>query len=502
MPIAPPTPETLRVKDAWKPLPLGYWHIETAQHLLRRMGFSATPEAVTSALRQSPEACVRDAFQPGAVMPKSQALAEFEATVHERYRAIYTGDLDREAKREMSQELRKEDNELFREYAMDWFLYARDPEHSAREKFVVFLQDVFVVERQKVKETYALYNLQQTIRNGTTLDYPELCKQVSKEPAMVRYLDLVENTARKPNENFARELFELFTLGEGNYTEADIKEASRAFTGYRIKDRTDFFFQKNLHDKKPKTVFGEEGNWDGDDVIDLAFKQPAAKTFLIRELIKFYLTEEAVPEPYIEALGERWADHNFSLSYLAETFFQSRLFFHPAYRGNLVKSPIHFYLGLCQDLRLDVAPFDSRVLRSMQVMGQSFYDPPNVRGWLYGEHWINSTTISGRRQVVDYLFTPLNEEKLNGNEKRDLKRARKAGRGNFIVTQERLQQVLGTAADDLAQHFTTYFITAPSRETYREALKTILGDTHSDGATQRIRNAIIALLQSPAYNLC
>lgn len=497
-----PTPETLRVEDAWKPLPLGYWNIETAQHLLRRMGFSATPEAVTTALRQSPEQWIRQAFQPGAVMPKSEALTEYEATIHERYRAIYQGDFDREEKREMTQDLRKEDNELFREYAMDWFLYARDPEHSAREKFVVFLQDVFVVERQKIKETYALFNLQQTLRNGTTLDYPELCKQVSKEPAMVRYLDLVQNTARKPNENFARELFELFTLGEGNYTEADIKEASRAFTGYRIKDRTEFFFQKNLHDKKPKTVFGKRGNWDGDDIIDITFKQPTAKTFLIRELIKFYLTEETVPEPYIEALGERWANHGFSLSYLTETFFQSRLFFHPAYRGNLVKSPIHFYIGLCQDLRLDVTPFDSRVLRSMDVMGQSFYNPPNVRGWLYGEHWINSTTISGRRQVVDYLFSSLNEKKLNGNEQRDLERAREEGRGDFLVTHDRLKQVIGTAADDLADHFTTYFITAPSRETYRKALKQILGDTQSEGAIKRVRHAMIALLQSPAYNLC
>ena len=209
-----------------------------------------------------------------------------------------------------------------------------------------------------------------------------------------------------------------------------------------------------------------------------------------------------MPEAYIEALGQQWADHGYSLTYLNETFFQSRLFFHPAYRGNFVKSPTHFYLGLCQDLRLDVAPFQSRVLRSMATMGQSFYDPPNVRGWLYGEHWINSTTISGRRQLVDYLFAPLNEKKLNGNEQRDLEAARNAGRGNFLVTEERLKQVIGTGAEDLADHFTTYFITAPSRPAYSQALKEILGDTHSKGAAQRIRYAMIALLQSPAYNLC
>jgi uncharacterized protein (DUF1800 family) len=497
-----PTPQNFPVEDAWKPLHGGLWRIDTAQHLLRRMGFSATPEAVTAALRQSPERCIEQAFVPGAVMPKSAALSEFEASIHERYQSIRDASGDLESQRQMRQELRKEDESLFREFAMDWFHYARNPEQSAREKFVLFLQDIFVVERSAVRETYALYNLQQTLRAGTTIEYPALCKQVSKEPAMVRYLNLDQNTARKPNENFARELFELFTLGEGNYTERDIKEAARAFTGYRIKNRTEFIYQRRLHDHEPKTVFGQTGNWNGDEVIDLTFQQPAAKTYLIRELIKFYLTDQTVPEAYIEALGERWANQDFSLSYLIETFFQSQLFFHPAYRGNLVKSPIHFYIGLCQDLRLDIAPFDSRVLRSMSVMGQSFYDPPNVRGWLYGEHWINSTTISGRRQLVDYLFSTLNEKKLNGNEQRDLELAREAGRDQFLVTRERLQQVVGTAPEDLATHFTTYFITGSSRETYRQALQSIIGDTQTAGATQRIRNAMIALLQSPAYNLC
>lgn len=496
-----PTPDTFAVKDAWKPLPGGFWNIETAQHFLRRVGFSATPEVVTSALRSSPGTYIKTAFKPGAVLPQSEELKKFTDEAPARYLNIYKKVKDAEARRELRRELQREENKLFRSFAMDWFHYLREPENSAREKLVMFLQDIFVVEQQKIKDTPLLYNMQQTLRDGTTLSYPELCKRVSREPAMVRYLDLDKNTARKPNENFARELFELFTLGEGNYTEDDIKEASRAFTGYRVMKRYQYFQANKLQDKTAKTVFGERGNWDGDDVIDLTFKQPAAKTFLIRELIKFYLTEEAVDEAYIEALGEKWADQQFSLPYLTKTFFESRLFFHPAYRGNMVKSPVHFYIGLCQDLRLDVAPFEARVLRGMATMGQAFYNPPNVRGWLYGEHWINSTTISARRQLVDYLFANLNEKKLNGNEQRALAAARKAGRGNFLVTNERLKQVLSLASDDLAKHFTSYFITEPSRPTYSKSLKEIIGDTSSEGAARRVRSAIIALLQSPAYNL-
>ena len=495
------TPEIFSVEDAWKPLPNRSWNSEEAQHLLRRMGFSATPESVAAALRQSPEQCIREAFQAGEPLEKSDALLEFESALPQRYRDIGAEE-DREAKQEARRELRREDEVLFREFAMDWFYHARRPENSVREKFVLFLQDIFVVARTTIRETAVLFNLQETLRAGIDGSYPDLCKQVSREPAMVRYLNLDKNTARKPNENFARELFELFTLGEGNYTEQDIKEASRAFTGYRVRNRNEFFYQKRLHDSGDKTVFGATGDWEGDDIINLSFQQKAARSFLIRELIDFYLSNQSVPEPYIEALGDQWADSGFQLSFLIETFFQSRLFFHPAYRGNFVKSPIHFYIGLCQDLRLDIAPFDSRILRSMRVMGQSFYDPPNVRGWLYGEHWINSTTISGRRQLVDYLFAPLREKRLNGNESRALEEAREAGRDEFLVTDERLQQALGRDAEALAEHFTTYFITAPSRTTYQPALQKIIGDTEQPNAVKRIRHAMIALLQSPAYNLC
>lgn len=367
----------------------------------------------------------------------------------------------------------------------------------------MFLQDIFVIDQRKVRETPVLFNYQQALRRGIQGTYPELCKAVSREPGMVQYLDLRQNTQKKPNENFARELFELFILGEGNYTEDDIKEASRAFTGYRLKKRIEFFEDRKLHDQGQKTVFGETGNFDGDEVIDITFKQPTARTFFIKELLTFYLTDEELPDnAYVEALGNQWAEHNFDIRYLINTVFESRLFYHPAYRGNMVKSPTHFYLGLCQDLQLDVIPFAQRLMQGMRVMGQNFYNPPNVRGWVYGQNWINSTTISGRRQTVDYVFHKLNEKKLNGNDERALKAAREAGHGEFLVNNERLKQVLKRDSEDLANHLSTYFITELSRETYLSALEQLIGDTSTEGAFYRARNAIIALLQSPAYNLC
>ncbi|WP_269522134.1 DUF1800 domain-containing protein [Coraliomargarita parva] len=502
MSIPPPDPLTFSVEKAWKPLHETHWGEEEAAHLLRRMGFTATPQAVKAALRRSPAACVAEAFAESEPLHKPDKLSEFEAGIHERMRHIYREIKDPDEKRRLQREARREEQSLFDDFALQWFRTAIDPAYSAREKFVLFLQDIFVVERQSIKSTPHLFSLQACLRSGIQGAYPELCKQVSREPAMARYLDLDKNKKQKPNENFARELFELFTLGEGNYTEKDIKEAARAFTGYYIKERREVAFAKNSHDYSLKTVFGEIGTWDGDEVIDITFRQAAARTFLVRELMKFYLGDTLPHEDYIVALGEKWAARDYSLRGLLEIFFQSHLFYHPAYRGNMVKSPVQFYLGLCQDLQLDIIPFEGRLLRSMTAMGQSFMDPPNVRGWLYGQNWINATTISARRQVVDYLFTPLEEDKLNGNEKRELQRARDAGKDRFLVSPERLAQSLDMGPEELARHLLTYFITAPSRPTYSRILPELIGDTAAPEASERVRNAVIALLQSPAYNLC
>ncbi|MFT4901849.1 MAG: hypothetical protein ACI81V_001126 [Lentimonas sp.] len=192
---SPPTPDTLAVKDAWKPLPSKYWRREEAAHFLRRIGFSATPEAVEKVLRGSIQKTIDEFFTVKTHFEKPAALAEFEEEAPQRYQAIYRDTKDRQEKRRLMNDLRRENNELFHDFAMQWFRYAREPENSAREKFVLFLQDVFVVEQQIIKETPLLFNMQQALRKAMSLSYPELCKQVSREPAMVRYLNFNENTA-------------------------------------------------------------------------------------------------------------------------------------------------------------------------------------------------------------------------------------------------------------------------------------------------------------------
>ena len=135
-------------------------------------------------------------------------------------------------------------------------------------------------------------------------------------------------------------------------------------------------------------------------------------------------------------------------------------------------------------------------------MGQDFYNPPNVRGWQYGQHWINSTTIRARRQVVDYAFSPLYENYLNGNEKKALADARAANQSNFKISEDRLKPLLAQSNAALTQHLCNFFITERFRDTYQTRVSELIGDTAAKGALNRTRNTLMALLQSPAYNLC
>lgn len=502
MSVVPPNPETFSVKDAWKPLPESLWNQNTAAHYLRRFGFSATPVQVEEALWSDAASLTRTAIRRRNDFKPSRELEEFMATAHQRQIDIYRNVEDREERQRLQREFRQENYELLRQYCREWFVLARNPDYGQREKLVLFLQNVFVVQRSKVWDTGLLFQMQQTLREGLTGSYPDLCKAVNKEPAMIQYLDLHLNRRDRPNENFVREFFELFTLGEGNYTEEDVKEATRAFTDYRVRNRYQFFQDRRARDQGQKTVFDKTGNWHGDDIVDLTFQQPAARVFFVRQLVEHYLNPGGIPEEYVEELGRMWANRQYDLTYLFATFFQGQLFYHPAYRGTLVKSPVQFYIGLCQDLGLSVIPFPHRLMRTMDVMGQSFYNPPNVRGWLQGEHWINSNTINARRQLVTYLFGRIQRDRLNANELMELAQAEKQDEQPFQVNRKRLQPILDYSSEELADHFTTYFVSDRYRQSYQPSLIKILNETGDTARAEQIRTAVMALLQSPAYNLC
>ncbi len=468
--------------------------------MLRRMGFAATPEATSRAVRQGLAATVNRGFAKIGILPKDPRLAEFDQN-NEKIRA-HARTLSPEERQEYFKEIRQKSGKAFNDYGMQWLDFCRQPENAAQEKLVMCLQDVFVIARQKVNSPTRLFDYQQLLRIGITGTYPDLAKAVMRSPGMIQYLDLNRSSKQAPNENFARELFELFTLGEGNYSEADIKEAARALTGISLRGEA-FFFDEKRHDDGEKTIFGQTGKWKPDDVIDLAFQQDAATRFFPGELTKYYLTENGLPDEHLAALGQIWKRQRFHIRDLVRTFFCSQIFFHPQFRGNMIKSPLQYYLGLCCDLRLDISPYPGQVLNLLRTMGQPFYDPPNVRGWVGGKNWINSTTLAARRQIARSLFNPVNEEKLNADDRRALEEARAADQGRITVDDELIRFLADNRTnDEIAVFLTTYFLPQPVGENFLRALAGYIKDQPPGPRRASIRQAAIAVLQSPLYQLC
>jgi hypothetical protein len=487
-----------RPTEAWEALPAAGWNAENARHLLRRMGWYASPPLVRDALARGLEGTLEHYYGSLRPFPEPYKIARQREEGRQALRGARM--LPEEERRRVIRRQLGINLEAFTDYGMQWLQFAREPDNGPQEKWVSFLQNVFVVSVEKVKAAPSLHAHQDLLRERGSGAYPELCKAVSRSPAMINYLDLNRSRAGAPNENFARELFELFTLGEGHYTERDIKEAARAFTGYRGRLER-FFFARREHDDGPKTIFGRTGRFDGDDVIDLAFEQPAARTFLPAEMLRFYLTEQPLRPEYLAALGEWWAGTGFDLDQLRRKVFASKLFYTPQFRGELIKSPHQLYLGLLGDLGLDVAPFPRAVLSALRSMGQPFYQPPNVRGWVGGRHWISSATLAARRQVVQRLFQPIDESALNADEQFELRVARANGRGRLFVEADRIGALARAEPGDTIPRLCAILLAGETDPAFERTLTDYLAQASGE-ETEKLRTVLIALLQSAQYQVC
>ena len=496
---------SLKPQEAWQPLPASDWNADAARHLLRRAGWTAQPEAVDLAVRTGLDATLDRLFpaEP-SLLPKPRLVARMEQDTPRLAQNLQT--MSGEERLKFQRETQERQRLALQDLAIKWLQQAARPENAAFAKWVLFLSDVYVVAADKVRNAAFIHEHFDIIGRHALGPAPALTKAISRSPAMVVYLDLNQNQRRAPNENFARELFELFVLGEGNYTEADIKEAARAFTGYRAQlyQGIGFRYTPAQHDDGDKTVFGETGKFTGDEVIDLAYRQRAAGSYLPHEMVKFYLSDTPLPAEYLAALGTEWREGGYELRTLAKRFLGSRLFFAPEFRGAFIKSPLQFYLGLLQDLRLEVAPIQRFTLNPMRQMGQLLFYPPNVRGWVGGRNWINSATLAARRQLVETLFAPIDERSLNADEQLDLVAAESNGITAFTVEDAALAPLAQLSAPEAAQRLVAGYLAVPVPREFVQNLGQFLASGPADESQRlrRVRRATVTLLQSPEYQLC
>jgi uncharacterized protein (DUF1800 family) len=270
------------------------------------------------------------------------------------------------------------------------------------ERMTLFWHNHFVSGQQKVQRTRLMYEQNVLFRQNALGNFRGLLHAASKDPAMIVYLDGASNRKGSPNENFAREVMELFTLGEGHYTEADVKEAARAFTGWSLEPETGAFaFRPRLHDDGIKTVLGRSGALDGDAVLDILLAQPACAEFIVGKLWREFVSPEP-DQAEVRRIAARFRA-NYEIKPMLRDLLLSPVFWQPATRGTLVRSPVELVVGTIRQFEFryaDPLPFSVAVAQ----LGQNLFNPPNVKGWPGGDAWINSSSLLARKNVLERLF--------------------------------------------------------------------------------------------------
>lgn len=383
-------------------LPSDKLSAEEARHLLSRVSFAATPDDIAGFTGMTRAA----AAQKLTAEARDVAVSAPPAWVKE---PIVPGSKIRD----MSPEERMAEQRMNVERAFDlrewWYREMIATPSPLTEKMTLFWHNHFATSQQKVRYTKLMYDQHVLLRKYAMGNFGSLLHQMARDPAMLVYLDNANSRREQPNENFAREVMELFTLGEGNYTERDIKEMARAFTGWSLDRETgEFVFRRGFHDTGVKTIFGKSGNFEGDQALDLLLKRPETAEFLTRKLWREFVSPMP-DEAEVKRLAAVYRDSGYNTAKLMSAMLASDAFYAPQNRAALIKSPVEFVVGTLKMFEIQTPNMRPFVLAGA-LLGQNVFSPPNVKGWPGGENWINSATLLGRKQLIDRLFR--NEDRM------------------------------------------------------------------------------------------
>ncbi|MDH3246083.1 MAG: DUF1800 domain-containing protein [Saprospiraceae bacterium] len=305
-----------------------------------------------------------------------------------------------ELSEEAKMELREDDEQRVIDLRNEWlYRMASAGTDVLREKMVLFWHGHFAC---KCPGSRVAMSYLDTLQKHALGSFRELLLAIAREPAMIRFLNNQQNRKGNPNENFARELLELFTMGEGNYSERDIKEAARAFTGWSSSFDGHFIFRRQQHDYGEKTFMGERGRFNGDEIIGIILAKQQTADYVASRLYTFFVNEEPDAKR-ISELGEVLYQSNYNIKRTMEHLFSSHWFYEEKHIGTRIKSPVEL---LVQHIKLFNLHFENpRALLFLQnALGQVLLDPPNVAGWPSGQAWINNSTLMLRLNLAAYLL--------------------------------------------------------------------------------------------------
>ncbi|BDS09934.1 DUF1800 domain-containing protein [Aureispira anguillae] len=361
------------------------------QHLYWRAGFGLSPDEFQKKKKQPLDKVIKSLFK-GAKKITPVKIPHYNMPSQESFKKM--------SKTERREKL-KETQQLTTEVNLNWVRQmVSDDYNCLQEKMTLFWHGHFACESKRFDHAARQIN---TIRQYALGNFRDLVLAISKDAAMIIYLNNQQNKKDRPNENYARELMELFTIGRGNYTEQDIKEAARAFTGWFSERFTgEFKFTERQHDFGQKTFMGRTGDWNGDDIIDIILERKETATYLATKVYRYFVNEK-VDEQRVEILATVLYQSNYHIETMMRTLFESSWFYEPQNVGVKIKSPIELLVGMGKVLGINFGNKKS-VLFSQLALGQVLFRPPNVAGWPGGKTWIDNSTLMLRINFAALIF--------------------------------------------------------------------------------------------------
>lgn len=476
------------------------------QHLMWRAGFGPSAEQLGDLPKASPGQLFK------ALQKASSKKPDYIDVADDFLKGLFMGveEISRQERKELPEEQRKKiqqkQREGVRSLNLNWLKLFVNTDAQLREKLAFFWHGHFACRNLNVFYQQGLLDVLRRNANG---NFREMLHEVSKTAAMLNFLNNQQNRKDHPNENFAREVMELFTLGRGNYNEHDVKEAAKAFTGWTANLRGEFIFRKGQHDYGSKTVLGKTGNFSGEEVLDILLDKKQTAENISRKIYKFFVNEK-IDNERVEWLSDRFYKSNYDIGSLMADVFTSDWFYDEKNVGCKIKSPIELIAGIQRMLPMELENEEAFTFLQ-RVLGQVLFYPPNVAGWPGGKAWIDSSTLMLRMRIPQ-LINETDELNVRAKDDDDQMMGRKNADDEVKIKGYGKKSVIKAKID--WKSYVRNFESIP-KEQLADAITKILLQTkmgvsneiirqYSDisGRENFIKSATLQLMSTPEYQLC
>lgn len=407
---------------------------------------------------------------------------------------------------EEKKDLRKQSVKDIKTLNVRWLQEMTDTDAQLREKMSLFWHGHFASKTANIFYDQELLSI---IRQHALGNFRDLLFGVSKSASMMQFLNNNQNRKDHPNENFARELMELFTLGRGNYTEQDVKESARAFTGWGTRLAGGFEFRERQHDPGGKTFLGRTGNLSGDDILEILLGEKQTAIFITRRIYRFFVNDQA-DENRVSELATAFYDNGYDIQKLMEAIFSSDWFYDDINIGTHIKSPVEWIVGIRRQLPQDIGNPEVQVLLQ-RLLGQVLFNPPNVAGWPGGKHWIDSSSLMLRLRFPQIMYSadtilarPKDDDDLMmGLLEESARRRREMNRAGQIIHtrihwETCTEQFRESKEESLIPDIRQWLLQCGTAIN-NDSLKNFL---NLSGRNNLIQSAIIRIMSTPEYQLC